>query len=200
MTFNRHEFWKDPDASSATQDIKDICRPEYYLHLDGITNLIVNALRPILDDKDTIVELGCGTGRNLAGLKKAGFKNLSGVEINAHAIEIGRKAFAYLVGVPIICSPVEDAINDLPETDCIFTQGFLQHLSPDTDWVHKVMTEKARKYIMVIENEQPFGERSWARNYNKVFTNLGWQEVENKSNTRLPGHAPTSTLRLFKKV
>jgi len=143
------------------------------------------------------VEIGCGTGRNLAGLKAKGFKKLSGIKISEKAIQVGRAAFPLLEGIPIECEAIEDVISQLPKVDCIFTQGVLQHLSPDTDWVHKTMTKKARKVIMVIENEQPHGIRSWARDYSKIFTDLGWTEVESKTNTRQPGHAPTTALRVF---
>ena len=199
MEFDRKEFWRNPDESDQPEGIVRICRPEFYLNLNGITNLIVTTLTKYLSPQDSIVELGCGTGRNLSGLKAGGFKNLSGIEISEKAIQVGRSAFPLLEDVTIECAPVEDAIKNLVKTDCIFTQGLLQHLSPDTDWIHKAITKKARKIIMIIENEQPHGIRSWARDYKKIFTDLGWEEVECKTNTRQPGHAPTTALRVFSK-
>ena len=197
MNFNRTEFWKDPDNSDQPQGIINICRPEFYLNLTGITGLIVDTLKKYVLFDDSIVELGCGTGRNLAGLKGAGFENLFGIDISEKAIQVGRDVFPLLENITIECSAVEDTIKKLSKCDCIFTQGFLQHLPPDIDWIHKTMTMKARKVIMIIENERPHGERSWARDYKKIFMDLGWIEVDSKINTNQRGHSPTTALRVF---
>jgi SAM-dependent methyltransferase len=196
--FDRHDFWKNPDKSNQSEAVKKICKPDYYLDLDGITNLIVNTLKKYLEFEDTIYELGCGTGRNLAGLKEAGFKNLSGVEINKDAVELGRKTFSYLKGIPVTVGTVEDTIKSIPQQDCIFTQGILQHLPYDTDWIHQEMINKSKKIIMVIENEKPQGVRSWARNYNDVFTKLGLKEIESHSKTGLKGHSNDTFIRIFR--
>jgi SAM-dependent methyltransferase len=198
MTFDRHAFWRNPDASNQPEGIKGICKPQFYLDLHDITLLIVDTLKRHLDNKDSIMELGAGTGRNLAGLKFAGFTKVKGIEINPEAIELGRKSFE-LGDVEIMCDTVEDAIDKMSKFDCIFTQGLLQHLSPDTDWIHKKIAGKANKLIVTIENEQPVGVRSWARNYKDIFEGLGWHEVECKDNTGCKGHAPTTTVRVFKK-
>ena len=193
--FDRYAFWKNPGFSNEPQYIKDMCVPEFYLGLGEITDLVVETLSKYLGFEDSILELGCGTGRNLAGLKSAGFKNLSGIEINMDAIKLGVRSFD-LDGVKIKCSTVEEA--EFVRSDCIFTQGLLQHLPPESDLIHWVMSKKARKIIMVIENESPVGVRSWGRDYKDIFEGLGWKEVESLSNTGLYGHAPTTTMRVFK--
>jgi len=199
MTFDRHAFWRNPDDSDEPEGIKMVCRPEWYLGLHSITTLIVSTLSRYLKKDSSIIELGAGTGRNLAGLRVAGYTRLAGIEINPDAINVGRSQFQALDGVAITCDTVESAIKTMAHYDCIFTQGLLQHLSPDVDWVHEVIAEKADKLIVVIENEEPVGIRSWARNYKDVFEGLGWCEVESSANTGCYGHAPTTIVRVFEK-
>jgi SAM-dependent methyltransferase len=198
VEFDRHSFWKNPEKSGQASSTIEICKPEYYLDLDGITNLIVTTLKKYLNFEDNIYELGCGTGRNLAGLKEAGFNNVSGVEINKDAVELGRKTFPYLKGIDIEVGTVEDVIKSIPEQDCIFTQGILQHLPYETDWIHKEMLNKSKKIIMVIENEKPQGIRSWSRNYKDVFVSLGLEEIESHCKTGLKGHSNDTFVRVFR--
>ena len=197
MSFNRHEFWKNPKNSNQSVEVIKMCEPKWYIDLNGITNLIVSELEKYLDFEDSIYEIGCGTGRNLAGLYDAGFKNVSGVEINIDAINLGKESFPSLKNIEISCGTVEKFIKEIPAYDCIFTQGILQHLPPETDWVHKEIIEKSKKIIMVIENEKPTGVRSWARNYYNVFTNLGLKQLESKTKTGLRGHSDDTVLRVF---
>ena len=197
MTFDRHAFWRNPQASNSPDGIKRICKPHYYLDLHDITNLIIRALGTYLEKGDSIMELGAGTGRNLAGLKRAGYSRLAGIEINLDAIRLGRQCFQALDGVKIYCDTVESAIKTMSKYDCIFTQGLLQHLSPDVDWVHAEIADRANKLILIIENEKPADIRSWARNYKNIFEPLDWHEVEAFDNTGCKGHAPTTTIRVF---
>ena len=199
MTFDTHAFWRNPDASDRPDSTKAMCRPDYYIGLNDITALIVEVLSEHLDKGDSIIELGAGTGRNLAGLKDAGFKRLRGIEINPDAIQLGRKSFQALDGIEIYCDTVEGAIEVIPHYDCIFTQGLLQHLPPKSDWVHAEIANRADKLIMLIENEKPAGVRSWARNYKDIFEGLGWHEVESRSDTGCKGHAPSTIVRVLKK-
>lgn len=196
--FNRYAFWKNPENSNQSQDIIRICKPEYYLDLHGITTLIVSTLKKYLNSEDSIYELGCGTGRNLVGLWEAGFKNVSGVEINKNAVILGKKTFPNLKNIDIKIGTVEDTIKNISQFDCIFTQGLLQHIPPEFDWIHKEIVEKAKKIIMVIENEKPQGIRSWQRNYNDIFTSFGLTELEAFSNTKLKGHSQNTFVRVFK--
>jgi len=198
MIFDRHAFWRDPEASDQPSGIKRICKPEFYLPLHSVTALIVGVLEKYLNKEDSILELGAGTGRNLAGLKEAGFTRLAGIEINPDAIQLGRSTFQALDGVDIQCDTVENVILNISHYDCIFTQGLFQHLSPDTDWVHYEVASRTDKLIMTIENEVPIGIRSWKRNYKDIFEGLGWNEVESRSNTGCYGHANTTFVRVFK--
>ena len=172
-------YWRNPWGSELEDGgLKSICIPEFFINLTGVTAMVTTTMLKYLPLDASIIELGCGTGRNLAGLKAVGFTNLFGVEINPDAIALGRKSFPLLEGIEILNSSIEDAINDLPEADCYFTQGVLMHLPPTSEWVFEVMSRKARKLIMTSENEDHGYVIAWARDYGKIFTALGWTELE----------------------
>jgi len=201
MTFDRKEYWRNPDDSDLPEAVKRICRPSYFIDLDSVTELIVDKLTNYLDVKDSIMELGAGTGRNLAGLLNAGFVNVSGIEINQDAINLGKKVFSELTDVPIYCDAVEDAIYEMENYDCIYTQSILMHLSPEVDWIFKEISDRANKFIMTIENEKPDTSNGicWRRNYKDIFEGFGWHEVEGYAGTGCRAHAPFTTVRVFKK-
>lgn len=199
MKFDRLEYWKNPSAPGFPRELRLDGKPEFYLLLDGITDLVVKTLSKYLKHDQTILELGSGTGRNLAGLKRAGFENVSGIELNEHAVALGLEHFPELADVPVKIGAIENLIKRATKVDCIFTQGLLQHIPPELDWIFGTIAKKATALIMTIENEQAFGQRSWARDYKSVFEELGWVQIEERSNTGLRGHVPSTVVRVFEK-
>lgn len=189
------EFWRNP-RGHALEDggLKSICVPEFFIDLKGVTAMVTSTLLKYLPLDASIIELGCGTGRNLAGLKAVGYTDLFGVEINKDAIALGRKSFPLLEGIEILCSSIEDCINDLPEADCYYTQGVLMHLPPSSDWVHKVISDKAQKLIMTSENEDHGYVIAWARDYGKIFQGFGWIELEREKCGKW-GDLPDTTIK-----
>lgn len=185
--FDPRKFWMDIDNSVVTEPIKGIMRPDYFIGQDDITQMVVSTLSKYLNHSDSVVELGCGTGRNLAGLHDVGFTDLRGVEISQNSIDIGRKSFKSLNGIFIQCAAVEDVIQSMPKVDCIFTVGLLMHLPPESNWIHQVMSYKAQKIITTMEMELPYhggtllgGEVfTWFRgSYDKIFFEYGWRQTE----------------------
>lgn len=188
-------FWKNPTGKELDNKwLRSVCVPEFYIGLDKVTEMVTTTLLKYLPLDASICELGCGTGRNLAGLKAAGYFKLSGVEISASAIELGRKNFPLLKNIPIQCAAVEEVINDLSVADCIFTQGFLMHVPPASEWIFEVISRKARKLIMTSENEDHGYIVSWKRDYGKIFTAFGWKELEREKCGKW-GQLPDTTIR-----
>lgn len=200
MKFDRLEYWKNPADKSVPRELRLDGSPEFYLKLDGITDLVVSMLEKYLTPEQSILELGSGTGRNLAGLKRNGFVDVAGIELNERAVALGLQHFPELADVPVKIGAVESALKRHAKVDCIFTQGLLQHLPPDLDWIFATIAKKANCLVMVIENEWPSGLRSWARDYKTIFEGLGWVQVEARVNTGLKGHVPTTALRIFERV
>jgi len=103
------DFWRNPYPDLIDkQHPFEWYKPEFYARLTRQAYLIVDELEKILPKDASILELGCGAGRNLDALKKAGFTNLAGIEINKNALELGRNTFD-LSGIKLTCSAIEDA-------------------------------------------------------------------------------------------
>lgn len=188
IDFDPYAFWMNPDASTMPNNVKSITRPSFYLDKPELTNCVCETMLKYVPFHESIMELGSGTGRNLAGLKRIGYSDLWGVEINHQAVEMGREKWPMLNKVPIWCGQIEDAIKFAPPMDCIFTLGTLMHLPPASEWVFEAMSKKARKVIITIELEdnvietRPLtvggGVFAWVRNYSQIFSGLGWDEQE----------------------
>ena len=189
------DFWRRPYPDAIDkQHLFDWYKPEFYAKLAKQAGLIVEELEEVLPKDASILELGCGAGRNLAGLKKAGFKNLAGIEINEKALELGRKTFD-LAGIELTCSAIEDAL--IPEVDCIYTHGVYMHLPPESEGVFETIANKAKSFILTIENEFITGNLQWPRNYEDVFSTFGWKQLHSYSTENWPPNSRFNILRVF---
>ena len=195
---DRYTFWLDPAHSDYPECATDHCRPEFYLDLTNVTCLIVDTIRRYATTEMSILELGSGTGRNLAGLVEAGFANVAGVEINRQAIDLGMLHFPVLAKVPIVVAPVESCIRGLPNFDVIFTQGFLMHLPPELEWVIETLPEKARRLIVTNEGERRSSFHAWSHDYQGIIEGThAWEQVEMHSDERFPPLPATTVKRVF---
>jgi SAM-dependent methyltransferase len=201
MTFDARKFWTDPESYVTPRgDLKHICKPEFFLNLDKVTYMVTSTLSRYLDKDASIIELGCGIGRNLAGLKAVGFSNLFGVEINPSSIALGRRSFPLLEGIEIQNAAIEDVINELPVADCYFTQGVFMHLPPTSEWIFEVVSRKARKLIMTSEREKDPYSIAWTRDYSKIFAPPTWRQVEMENGLVYAPQLPETTVkRVFQK-
>lgn len=85
---------------------------------------------------DKTLEVGCNVGNQLLLLKKMGYTNLWGIELQDYAVEIAKKRTS---GINIVKGsafsiPYGDAFFDL-----VFTSGLLIHISPDD--INKALDE-----------------------------------------------------------
>lgn len=102
-----------------------------------------------LNKEYKILEVGTNSGNQLALLQKMEFKNLYGIEINEHAVDLARKR---LKGINIIQGSAFDIPFKDNFFDLVYTAGVLIHISKDD--VNKVISEMHRcskKYIWGFE-------------------------------------------------
>ena len=102
-----------------------------------------------LNKEYKILEVGTNSGNQLALLQKMGFKNLYGIEINEHAVDLARKR---LKGINVIQGSAFDIPFKDNFFDLVYTAGVLIHISKDD--VNKVISEMHRcskKYIWGFE-------------------------------------------------
>jgi pseudaminic acid biosynthesis-associated methylase len=96
-----------------------------------------------------ILEVGCNTGMQLAGLQRMGFTDVWGCDIQQYAVDEGRKFVqnAQIVKASALDLPFKDGFFDL-----VVTNGVLIHIAPDD--LGKVVDEMvrcSRRYIWGFE-------------------------------------------------
>lgn len=107
--------------------------------LDDRSDAIVKVFKKYVKPKDTIMELGCSSGRNLVALSVAGFKNLTGLEMYP---------VNELKEFKLIRGRYEDI--ELDEYDVIFSASFLQEFETFPQEKFNETLKKCRKYFMIF--------------------------------------------------
>jgi SAM-dependent methyltransferase len=196
--FDRIKFWMDPAKSGAPEKRIRRCRPEFYLDLENISKMVISTLARYITKKDTILEIGCGTGRNLVALRAAGYKKLCGIELSPKTVEVGKAHFPEYEKIQLLIGPAEKMIEEVSEFDVIFTSGLLMLIPPSHEWLFERISQKARKLIMVNESESwRMSEHAWNRNYQEIFEKLGWIQVEVETGEKYPPLPKTTVKRVF---
>jgi SAM-dependent methyltransferase len=145
-----------------------------------IVDLLHDLWRPDVTQADTVLEVGCNAGANLARLRELGYSSLSGVEINPVAIAELRRAFPELAQAAIVHrGRVEDVLPTLDTggIDVVFAMAVLHHIHPSSRWVFSEMVRIARRHICVMEPEQVVSHYVFCRDYQRVFEGLGCRQV-----------------------
>jgi SAM-dependent methyltransferase len=189
-----HVFWRDPDATN---------RPERYLEHAGRSAFLLEFARPYIRTDPTILEIGCNVGRNLAHLFDAGYRRLTGIEINADALAVLRNSYPEMAAAAnLINAPVEDAIRDLPDgsIDLVFTMAVLEHIHPDSEWIFGEIIRVAASTVVTIEDERHVSQRHVPRDYRDVFESRGMRQVGHRSLDREMGFGGPFEARAFQKV
>lgn len=196
--FNRHSFWRNPGKSGFPREWTEHCEPEFYLDLENVTRLIVETVTKHGKKNWSILEIGCGTGRNLVGLYREGFHRLAGVEINQAAVDLGRAHFPEYIDIPVTVAPIEDVFADLKQYDLIFTSGLLMHLPVELEWVISGLRDRARKVILINEGERAASFHAWPHPYQEIIEAGGaWKQVETHTDELYPPLPKTTVKRVF---
>lgn len=98
-----------------------------------------------------ILEVGCNVGNQLVTLKKAGFTNLTGMEVGTFALEKARSR-PDAKGIEFVQGNAFDIPFEDGSFDMVYTSGVLIHISPDD--IGKAVSQMCRcskKYIWGME-------------------------------------------------
>jgi len=154
-------FWKEADVTG-------------YLSGDERSRFLLTLIQKYAQKNANIMELGCNCGRNLQYLSNAGFKHLSGVEINKSAVQ--RKITKAL----IYNASVEEKIQtfNTDEFEVVFTMAFLEHVHPASEWVFSEIARITVGVLITIEDEVGYSWNHFPRNYKRVFERLGMRQIE----------------------
>jgi SAM-dependent methyltransferase len=175
-----HEFWKNPEGANQPQDYVSAGRER--------GEFLLSLIEPYASAADSFLEIGCNAGRNLNHLLEAGYTNLNGIELNPDALATLRSTFPRLARTAtLVNSPLEDVIQSLADNqyDIVFTMAVMVHIHSDSDWVFPHIARITGKYLVVVEAEQQLSSRHYARDYEKLFKQLGLKLVSSRPASHL---------------
>ncbi|WP_323190637.1 class I SAM-dependent methyltransferase [Halostella sp. PRR32] len=178
--------------------------PDYYAHYGP--NESSEWIHEVLDSSvardATVLELGCSSGRHLAHLHENGFEDLYGIDINPDAFEVMDEMYPGLAANGTFrVDAIEDAVTDFEDGqfDVVYSVETLQHLHPDTAWVFDDLARITDSLLITVENEggatdRPQGDPEvnyvnddvplYYRNWERIFTERGFEQVDSESGKR----------------
>ncbi|MFY4812599.1 class I SAM-dependent methyltransferase [Haloarcula sp. AONF1] len=178
--------------------------PAYYAYYgaDETSELVQSILAEHVEQDAAILEVGCSSGRHLAALSEAGYSDLTGVDINADALDVLAETYPDLAATGSFhAMAIEEFVTDVADDvyDVVFSVETLQHLHPDVDWAFEELARIVDDLLITVENEggDP-GEVNYVddnvplyyRDWNAVFTDSGLTEVDSMDGKR-------DTVRIF---
>lgn len=145
----QREFWKNEfgnDYIKRNNSLVDV--DIFYKKTTGHTKSeIFQNFFSFIEKDLKILELGCNIGINLEILKKIGFKNLYGLEINKKAIEIAKNRQP---DIQFFNGSIEEFDFHDQKFDLVYTAGVLIHINPNS-------VEEIIKKIISLTNKYIFG-------------------------------------------
>jgi SAM-dependent methyltransferase len=154
------------------------------------SQFLVETIKKYAKPNAKILEIGCNVGRNLNCLFLAGFRGLSGIEINESAVQLLKQSFPEMADhTSIYNAPVEECIGHFgnDEFDIVFTMAVLEHIHRDSRWVFPEIMRIAKGYLVTIEDERGKSWRHFPRNYRRVFETLGMRQIEETRCSEIDG-------------
>ena len=159
----------------------DVSPHELYRSGEAKSDLLVDFITGGWPDRHIkILEVGCNVGRNLEYLRRAGYKNLTGIEVSPRALDMMKGWFPDLYEmVAFHPGSIEDEIEGYRENsyDVVFSMAVLQHIHPDSEWIFEEIARVAKHGIVTIEDEARHTTTMWPRNYRHIFETEGFLQA-----------------------
>lgn len=140
-----------------------------------------------VESKKTILEVGCGFGRNIKYMLDQGINpsRITGVDISSAMIKKAKK----YIGKNKVSLKTASILN-LPfsnnQFNTVFTHGVLMHTKPaDVERALKELSRVTNKTIILIEQNYGGNEYTFIHEYKKLLKNVGLNVVEYKASKKL---------------
>lgn len=163
--------------------------PDYYAYYgaDEVSEAICSRIERAVGPDASVLELGCSSGRHLAHLHDAGFRELWGIEINEEAGDVMEDTYPDLAADgTFYFEAIEDVVVEFGDDrfDAVYSVETLQHIHPDDEWVFEEVARIAGDLVITaeIESEEDvtYVKESFPlyyRDWRETFTGLGLEEV-----------------------
>jgi SAM-dependent methyltransferase len=188
--------------------------PAYYAYYgpDETSERIRETLDRFVGRDASILELGCSSGRHLSHLHDHGFADVAGIEVNDDAFDVMDEHYPDLaVDGTFYRDAIEAVVEEFEDGafDAVYSVETLQHVHPDHAWVFEEIARIADDLLVTVENEgdvdhggasgseEPGSDATdpdvnyvdrglplYYRNWNRVFTQFGFVEVERRDGKR----------------
>lgn len=161
--------------------------PEMYLEPIGRSRAL---LALIQDTPKTakILEVGCNVGRNLNYLYGAGYRNVHGVEISPHAVDLLRKHHPELPQDSIHLGAAEDVLPRFAdgEFDLVFTMAVMEHIHPESKEVFDDIGRIAKTILAIEPMKGHTSSRQYPHDLKAIFRAQGYRCVFEKAMWDIP--------------
>ncbi|GGN10402.1 class I SAM-dependent methyltransferase [Halarchaeum nitratireducens] len=132
--------------------------PTYYAHLgpNEVSETIRDALDHYVSTDAAILEVGCSSGRHLEHLRRGGYENLTGIDLNDEAFDVMAEEFPALAETGSFrTGAIEDVVPEFDDDafDVVYSVETLQHVHPDDAWVFEDLARVTSDLLVTAENE-----------------------------------------------
>ncbi|GAA0218430.1 class I SAM-dependent methyltransferase [Halobaculum roseum] len=185
--------------------------PRYYAEKgpDDTSDALRSAIDFYVGADARVLELGCGSGRHLEHLRRNGFGDLAGVDINDESFDVMAEYFPDLAETgEFHTGAIEDLLPEFEDDafDAVYSVETLQHVHPEDTWVFEEVVRVASDLLVTVENEGNGAQRGregaevsyvndefplYHRNWKDVFSQFGGVQVVKEPTKR-------DTVRAFK--
>ncbi|GGL37038.1 hypothetical protein GCM10009037_20680 [Halarchaeum grantii] len=206
----------DPDPEEVRRDWAERegeFSPRYYAHLgpNEVSETLAEVLAHYVTEDADILELGCSSGRHLEHLRRQGFENLTGIDLNDESFEVMAEEFPRLHETGTFhVGALEEYLPDVADGafDVVYTVETLQHVPPEDAWVFEDVARVTSDLLVTAENEGNGPTRGredtdvsfvnddfplYHRNWKDVFSEFGLAQLMREPTKR-------DTIRTFRKV
>jgi SAM-dependent methyltransferase len=149
----------DPeDVRQDWADRSEKYSPTYYAEIgpNEVSETLADVLSHYCTDDAKILEVGCGCGRHLEHLRRNGFEDLAGVDINEDAFDVMADHYPRLAETGTFhTGALEDLLPEFEDGafDAIYTVETLQHVHPEDVWVFDEFQRLTTDLLVTAENE-----------------------------------------------
>ena len=171
--------------------------PAYYADIgpNEVSETLSDVLAYYANDDAAILEVGCSSGRHLAHLRRDGFENLTGIDINDESFDVMADYYPGLADSgTFYTGAIEDILPEFEDDafDVVYSVETLQHVHPENEWVFEELIRVTSDLLVTAENEGNSPQRGRAeetvscvnddfplyhRNWKQVFTDLGLAQL-----------------------
>jgi len=195
--------------------------PGYYAYYgpNETSELVRRTLDGLVGPDASVLELGYSAGRHLEHLRRHGYADLHGIDVNDDAFDVMASEYPELADAGTFHhAAFEDVVGGFGDGrfDAVFSVETLQHVHPDDDWVFAEVARVAGDAVVTVECEAPVGGETadeqpdrgsdgepavnyvdgeiplYYRAWGEIFSALGLEQVEARSLER-------DTLRAFRR-